>query len=92
MNDFLKRYGAVRGTNAGPTWSTASDEVLLAAYRDYRGIVVNGWRMDRSATSTERVQCRPEYERIVAEIERRAKRPGASNDVLAAWVCAGASE
>jgi hypothetical protein len=91
IQSLFRKYDAVPATDAGPSWSQATETALLGWFRHYAGICRCGWIHDagREATAAERAAALPIYNEIVAEIATRAKQPDASAGIMAAHFRAG---
>jgi hypothetical protein len=87
VRQFLNKYHAVPANDAGPSWSQASEAALLGWFQTYASVVRCGWHREaqRAAVAVERGAMWPVCDQIVNEIARRARRPDASPDILAAW-------
>jgi hypothetical protein len=84
---FFQKYNAAPATDAGVTWSEATDAVLMNWARQYTAVVSRGWNLDakRPATQAEQKACKPMQEEIYAEIKVRAARAGVAPEV---WIAA----
>lgn len=85
---FMKKYHAVRATDSGPSWSTATDEALLGWLETHEPIARFRWNkaLGRAATPEEIHAVLPAYHEIAAEVLTRGMRPGASDAMFVAAI------
>lgn len=87
VHDFFRRHAAVPADDAGPCWTKATEEALLAWFDDLAPIVRSGWNRSagRPATHEERRANLSVYHEVLAEVTRRSNLPNASPAIVAAW-------